>query len=130
MQITITANKLHLFKDRSVVHDFQGVEDVSALDLGSNQSVLEEYTQFRFRRSVVITVGGGELVVLVIVDNGRLNVEEGDEVGDLLGGGIFDDVAAKNIFTGSQEMLDFGLGERGVNGESKIMIALINYCFR
>ena len=98
MQLAVAAAKLLLLEEEGVVHERQGVEDVEARLLGQHERVVDEAVEPRLERGpvrrlgqarlggVVEEVGDAQRAVLRVVDDGRLDAEEGEEVGDFLVG--------------------------------------------
>ena len=96
MQLAVAGAELLLLKEEGVVHEGQGVEDVEAVALSEDERVVDEPVQAcledRFvdafadarLRGVVVQVGDPEDLVAGRLDDGRFDVEEGEEVGDFL----------------------------------------------
>lgn len=118
MQVSISLHKLQLLKHVLVLHDLQGIKHIASLIQRSNASILEEVVQACLRSRVVVAIRGSEGIVLAIPDDRRLNMEEGDEVGDLMAVRVLHDIAAQHVLAGSQEVADFFLSENGMNSKS------------
>lgn len=96
MQLPITRAELLLFKEQCVIHERQGIEDVELCPLGQDQRVVNKFIQTFFRGgfvegrgkanlgTVVEEVSDSDHLVSWIVDNGGLEVVEGEEVCDLM----------------------------------------------
>lgn len=96
MQLPVTWAELLLLKEQCVVHKRQSVEDVKFCPLCQDQRVVNELVQTLFRGGFVEGCGKADLSAVVeevsnsdhlvsrVVDDGGLEVVEGEEVCDFV----------------------------------------------
>lgn len=100
VELAIAAAKLLLLQEERVVHEGEGVEDVKLEALGQDEGVVGQAVEAGLVRLAVIVfvfgkagvggvvehIGDADDVMLGVVDDGRLDAVEGEEVGNLLVG--------------------------------------------
>ena len=118
MKSSISTSKLKVSENLGIVHDLQSVEYVSTLQLCRDYRVEEEVLERERVVEVVVAVGGGEGAVLPVPRDRRLDVEEGEEVGDLVGRRVLEDVAPHHVLMGHEEVLRLLHSELRIHGES------------
>lgn len=96
MQLAISGSELLLLQEQRVVHERQGVEDVKLSSLGEDERVVHELIQASLESGlvegrlesdiagVVEQVGDTHDLVSGVVDDGRLEVVEGEEIRDVV----------------------------------------------
>lgn len=114
--MTITRTEFEVLEHRGVLEQLEAVENVKVILLGEHERVGHELRDGVLVRHSVERVGGLDLLVLLVADDGRRQIVEAEKIGDRAGLlRVLDDVGPDDFGTRQEPVGDLfarpGVGE-------------------
>lgn len=117
VQEAVARTELQLFKEGAVVHEVEAVDNIYADFFGVDQEIVHELREVGFGGHIVVGVGSVQILVGRMAKNGRGEVVEAAEVGDLLGLRIFDNPRVNDTSMGQKPVCNISLIKVKTKGE-------------